>query len=103
MDPRTPGSAVPASVKWLNDELDGIPSLSDQYPEASLATEVDKVHQRTVDELRAIPGNSINHSVKLTAQDSEAKNARFLSTDRLREMANPGTLRGYWGDNLGSG
>ena len=75
VDPRTPGSAVPASVKWLNDELDDVPSLSNQYPKALLATEVDKVYHRTVDELRAIPGNSINHSVKLAAQDSRAKNA----------------------------
>ena len=74
-DPRTPAAPVPASVKWLNDELDGVPSLSNQYPEASLATEVDKVHHRAVDELRAIPGNSINHSVKLAAQDSKAQNA----------------------------
>ena len=74
-DPRTPATPVPASVKWLNDELDGVPSLSNQYPEASLATEVDKVHHRAVDELRAIPGNSINRSVKLAAQDSKAQNA----------------------------
>ena len=74
-DPRTPAAPVAASVKWLNDELDDIPSLGVKYPRASLATEVDKVHYRTVDELRAISGDSINRSVKLAAQDSEAQNA----------------------------
>ena len=74
-DPRTPAAPVPASVKWLNDELDDVPRLNNQYPEASLAIEVDKVHHRAIDDLRAIPGESINNSVKLAAQDSEAQNA----------------------------
>ena len=31
------------------------------------------------------------------------RGARLLGTDRLSEMANPGVLGGYWGDNLSSG
>ena len=31
------------------------------------------------------------------------RGARLLGTDRLSEMANPGPLGGYWGDNLSSG
>ena len=34
---------------------------------------------------------------------SRANGVRFLSTDRLREMANPGTLGTYWGDSLQAG
>ena len=74
-DPRTPAAPVPASVKWLNDELDDVPRLKNKYPEASLAIEVDKIHHRAIDDLRAIPGESINYSVKLATQDSEAQNA----------------------------
>ena len=29
--------------------------------------------------------------------------ARLLGTDRLREMANPGAIERYWGDNYSSG
>ena len=74
-DPRTPSAPVPASVKWLNDELDGISSLSNQYPEASLATEIDSVHHQAIDKLRNMSGNSINRSVTLAAQDSETQDA----------------------------
>ena len=34
---------------------------------------------------------------------SRPSGVRLLGTDRLSEMANPGTLGGYWGDNLRSG
>ena len=34
---------------------------------------------------------------------SRPRGARLLGTDRLSEMANPGALGGYWGDNLSLG
>ena len=74
-DPRTPGAPVAASVKWLNDELDDVQSLEVRYPKVPLATRVEEIHCQAVEELRAIPGDSIDSSVKLAAQDSEAANA----------------------------
>ena len=39
----------------------------------------------------------------LTELKPRLNGARLLSTDRLKEMAHPGTLARYWGDNFGSG
>ena len=84
-DPRTPAAPVAASVKWLNDELDDIVSLGARYSSAPLATEVNEIHCRTVGDLRAIPGQSINFSVKLATTDSDAQNAD--QWDRLERAA----------------
>jgi hypothetical protein len=74
-DPRTPSAPVPASVKWLNDELDHLPSLSADYPTAALATAVQATHAQTVAAMRVVAPQSITHAVKLAAQESEAKHA----------------------------
>ena len=74
-DPRTPSAPVPACVKWLNDDLDHLPSLSATYPAVPLATAVDATHRQTVDALRVISPQSVMHAVKLAAQESTAKHA----------------------------
>jgi hypothetical protein len=74
-DPRTPSASVPACVKWLNDELDHLPSLAASYPTVALATAVDTTHKQTVAALRVMPADSVTHTVKLAAQESAAKNA----------------------------
>ena len=74
-DPRTPSAAVPASVKWLNDELDHLPTLATDYPTVTLATAADATHKQTIAALREMPANSVSHAVKLAAQESTAKNA----------------------------
>lgn len=75
VDPRAPAEAVPACIKWLNDELDAIPSLSVLYPAVMLAGQVAAVHEQSIAGLRAIPAQSADHAVKLAAKESKAKHA----------------------------
>lgn len=74
-EPRAPAAAVPACVKWLNDELDVLPSLSVAYHAAPLVTQVDTAHVRNVAALRVLPPQSTAHIVELAAQESKAKHA----------------------------
>lgn len=73
VEPRAPAAAVPASVKWLNDELDEVPSLSATYHTAPLRTLVDGAHQRNIAALRQISSQSATNAVKLAAQESTVK------------------------------
>jgi len=52
-DPRTPGGAVPGSVKWLNDTLDAIECLSVSLPQSPLAPAVAATHMLNVLDLRS--------------------------------------------------
>ena len=70
VDPRAPGEAVPACVKWLNDQLDELSILSVPYPAAPLSGEADTVHQQTIATLRAIPAQSADHVLRLASTDS---------------------------------
>lgn len=76
IDPRTPSSPVPASIKWLNDELDELKSLGDRYPGAALAEQVKAIHQdAVVPALRMVAAAPLDRAVKLAAMDSKAKHA----------------------------
>jgi len=75
MDPRTPSAPVPACVKWLNDELDDLASLSSAYPAVSLASQADTVHQQNIAALRLIPARSVVNTIKLAAQESTDNHA----------------------------
>lgn len=55
-EPRTPSAAVPASVKYLNDMLDGIDCLSHLYPNAGLAADIAAEHNRNIDDIRHAGG-----------------------------------------------
>jgi hypothetical protein len=72
--PRAPSAAVPACVKWLNDELDQVPSLSVDYHTTPLVSQVDSAHERHVAALRMIPPQSVTHAIKLAAQKYRAEN-----------------------------
>lgn len=74
-DPRTPSAPVAASVKWLNDELDDLPSLAKAYSTLPLAQEVAPRHEENVGALRALKAQGAAHSVRLASQGSTAKNA----------------------------
>ena len=74
-DPRVPSMSVPASIKWLNDELDLMPRLSARNPTAALATQSDAVHQQIVADLRLIAALSISNAVKLASPESTNKHA----------------------------
>jgi len=63
-DPRAPGYAVPAVVKWMNDELDEpSKSLATKYAQLPLAAEAEAAHQRTVDELRKLEADALGKTV----------------------------------------
>ncbi len=74
-DPRAPSAPVPACVKWLNDELDGLPGLSASYPTTALAPQSDIAHRKTVAELRTISPQSATNTMKMAATDSTAEDA----------------------------
>lgn len=74
-DPRVPAMPVPACIKWLNDELDGLPSLTATYFSVPLATQVDSAHQETIAALRALSYQSTTHTVNLAAIESKDKHA----------------------------
>jgi hypothetical protein len=72
-DPRVPAAQVPASIKWLNDELDSVVSLGDRYPEALLAAQAKIIHRQCVLELRRISPQAAVYAVKLAATESNDK------------------------------
>ena len=64
-DPRVPRAVVPASVKWLNDELDTFENLGDRYPHARLAPSAQATHEDVKSGLRAFPGSFVDQAVAL--------------------------------------
>ena len=54
VDPRAPSAPVPASTKWLNDELDEVRSLGVAYAASALAAEANAAHVQTVAGLRGV-------------------------------------------------
>lgn len=73
-DPRAPGAAVPAVVKWINDELDDpSKSLAAKHTNLPLAAVAGAAHQRAVVQLRTLKaeglGNTVNFA-SLTARKS---------------------------------
>ena len=73
-EPRAPRAAVPASVKWLHDELDELPSLSKQHPTAQLNQQADESHTRSVDALRTLPSQTVTRAVELATEESKKQN-----------------------------
>ena len=85
-DPRVPSDSVPASVKWLNDELDTIQSLTANYGGAPLAAEIDVGHKEAVVELRSLAGNSAAQTVTLaSAVDEEQDNGLDPTSERTAD------------------
>ena len=69
-DPRAPGDVVPGSVKWLNDELDTLHSLTRltaEYREAALSDAVDAAYQLTMNSLRETSHGSAGTVVRLAS------------------------------------
>ena len=71
--PRTPADVVPASVKWLNDELDTIPNLAERYPHVPLSQSVQGFCGLTIDELRQFPGSAVECAIELASPDALAR------------------------------
>lgn len=75
IDPRAPSAPVPASTKWLNDELDDVRSLGMAYPAAPLAAEANAVHANTVAGLRGVSPQSAAHLVSSATQGTQSTTA----------------------------
>jgi hypothetical protein len=75
IDRRAPSAAVPACVKWLNDELDHVPGLSATYAQVPLARDTDATHRQTIAALRQISPQSATNTVQLASQKSKAEHA----------------------------
>ena len=82
-DPRAPSDSVPASVKWLNDELDSVQSLTTSYDWAPLDGEIDVGHRETVVKLRGLAGNGAAETVTLaSAVDQERDSGPVPTSER---------------------
>jgi hypothetical protein len=67
-DPRAPGGAVPAIVKWMNDELDEpSKSLATKYVHLPLTTAAGAAHQRAVGELRNLKADALGSTVNFAS------------------------------------
>ncbi len=61
VDPRVPSAPVPASVKWLNDELDDVQSLKTKFPQSALRDSAEAVHGPTVEGFRHLAPTKIGY------------------------------------------
>ena len=69
-DPRVPGDRVPASVKWMNDELDAIAGMPRAYKREPLGGELTAAHKRTHGDLRQIPGETAERAIRLASPNA---------------------------------
>lgn len=74
VDPRVPSGAVPASVKWLNDQLDDLPSVAKVFSTAPLKAEVAAAHNTIVTALRTTDAVAIADAIAL-ATDTDIQDA----------------------------
>jgi hypothetical protein len=106
-DPRVPGGPVFASVKWVNDCLDSPKTLSADFRDAALASEISTAEHTVTNTIRALAsarlekavmcgrcpmGYSSGKSVKSTSVDEwdrreEQALEHFLNTMALFELA----------------
>lgn len=81
-DPRTPSDLVPACVKWINDELDDVTSLSDFQPAGDLGACADAAHATSIQELRALSAPSCDKVIRLaTARDGQTSGRGAAEVD----------------------
>lgn len=67
-DPRAPGAAVPAVVKWMNDELDEpSKSLAAMYEHLPLTATARGAHQRTVAKLRTVEAKALDNTMNFAS------------------------------------
>ncbi len=66
IDPRTPSDIVPACVKWVNDELDGVEGLGTIYAGCALAPQAITAHQSAVSGFRQLDAKATCKIVTLS-------------------------------------
>jgi hypothetical protein len=75
-DYRAPSQPVPASVKWVNDQLDDLRLLSNLYPGLPLSLPSNETHSQNVSNFRRIEGRKQEQNIDLatcrvTTMDAE--------------------------------
>jgi hypothetical protein len=90
IDPRVPSGAVPASVKWLNDQLDDLPSVATIFSTAPLKADVAAAHDATVIALRTTDASAIAETLALVtdAVIKDADNWDLAEADALSLLVN---------------
>ena len=66
-DPRVPGGAVPASVKWMNDELDAMESIPRAHTREPLAGELTGARERKRADLGRMQGEAAERTLRLAS------------------------------------
>jgi hypothetical protein len=87
-DPRVPGNAVPASIKWLNDELDDVQSLAERYPNDALKANLEGVHGIVIAGLRTLPSGRASRTIAPATSDAGMKerNADNWDKEEIRAL-----------------
>lgn len=90
LDPRAPGGAVPAVVKWMNDELDETSkSLATKYTDLPLTAVAATAHRRAVGELRTLKAGALDTTVNfasLTACEGTADEWQVGERDAVQHL-----------------
>lgn len=88
-DPRTPGGAVPAIIKWVNDQLDKLPSILTNEVAHPLRPALQESHRQISDSLRHKTDRALLRCMNLAAES--------MSTDkRIKVAGRPVQLIDYW-------
>ena len=66
-EPRAPGTFVPAAIKWVNDALDTVSGVSQEY-DPQFAQLMEDSHTRTVGALRGLESADATNVMRLGAQ-----------------------------------
>jgi hypothetical protein len=87
-DPRVPGAAVPASIKWLNDELDDVRNLADKYPTDALTSPLMGAHQTVTAGLRTLKSGQASRAIALATSNAGEKdrNADKWDEEEIRAL-----------------
>jgi hypothetical protein len=81
-DPRAPSDLVPACVKWINDELDDVTSLSSLLPAGDLSARADAAHETSIAKLRALSAPSCGRVLRLaTVPEGDAAQRPAMEAD----------------------
>lgn len=63
VDPRAAGLYVPGCVKWVNDELDTLPCLSQNFGHAPLAPQLPTAHSANIAVIRSLDSQQLDRRV----------------------------------------
>jgi hypothetical protein len=70
-DPRLPSALVPASTKWINDDLDdNNRSLAEKHPGVTLATAAAGAHATSVGAMRVIGASAVDGAIRIACPTS---------------------------------